>query len=138
LEFIQQNLHLIIMAAVSGGGLLFLSLRGSGGGSSLNPTQTTQMINREDALVIDVSEPVEFEGGHLPEAKNYPSGKFEERMASLQQYKDKTVILVCQTGARSASAQKMMAKNGFAKAFTLEGGIAAWRGAGLPVKKGAK
>ena len=137
MEFIQQNWYLIAIASMSGAGLLYLTLGGPGG-KSLSATQATMMINRENALVVDVSEPGEYENGHLPDARNIPSGQLADRAAELEKFKNSPVILVCQTGARSMSAYKTLGKLGFTKVHSLDAGMSAWRSAGLPLKKGSK
>lgn len=138
MEFIQQNILLVLLALGSGGGLLFLTLRSSGGRSGLTPTQATLLINRENAQVIDVRGSDDYVGGHLPESRNIPLEQLEERAGDLDKFKDTPLILVCQTGARSSGACKQLEKLGFNRVSNLEGGIAGWRSAGLPVKKGAK
>lgn len=138
MEFIQQNLILIAAAVISGAMLLFTSLRRPGGANAVSPTQATQLINREDAQIIDVREPDEYVSGHLPESRNIPVSKLEERAGELDKFKDTPLIVVCQTGARSSGASKTLGKLGFAKVHNLEGGVNAWRAAGMPVKKGAK
>ena len=137
-EFIQQNILLIGLALVSGSMLLFTTFRGAAGGNSLTPTQATLLINRENALVVDVRETDEYVGGHLPEARNIALGQLDDRLGELDKFKDAPLILVCQTGARSSGACGKLAKQGFAKVYNLSGGINAWREAGLPLKKGAR
>ena len=138
MEFIQQNMYLVAIALVSGLGLLVLTFRKPGDRNSLSATQATQLINREDAQIIDVREPDEYVSGHLPESRNIPAGQLEQRAGELDKYKDTPLILVCQTGSRSTSACKQMIALGFSRAHNLEGGIAGWRAAGLPLKKGTK
>ena len=138
MEFIQQNMYLVAIALVSGIGLLVITFRRPGDANSLNATQATQLINREDAQIVDVREPDEYVAGHLPESRNIPAGQLGDRAGELDKYKDTPLILVCQNGARSASACKQMIALGFARAHNLEGGIVGWRAAGLPLKKGAK
>ncbi len=138
MEFIQQNLILIAAAVASGAMLLFMTVRRPGGAHALSPTQTTQLINREDAQVIDVREPDEYVAGHLPESRNFPLGRLEERASELDKFKNTPLILICQTGARSTGACKKLEKLGFTKVHNLDSGINAWRTAGLPLKKGSK
>lgn len=138
MEFIQQNMFLIAIAIISGGMLLFTSLRQGGSKNSLSPTQATLLINREDAQVIDVREPDEYASGHLPESRNIPLGRLAERAGELGKLKNSPLIVVCQTGARSSGACKQLEKLGFATVHNLDGGLNAWRTAGLPLKKGAK
>ncbi len=138
MEFIQQNLLLVAVAVVSGSMLLGLSFRRPGGAKALTPTQATMLINRENAQLIDIREPNEYVSGHLLDSRNIPAGALAERVGELEQLKDKPLILVCQSGARSSSACATLAKHGFARVHTLEGGVAAWSEAGLPLKKGAR
>ncbi|SDI18303.1 Rhodanese-related sulfurtransferase [Propionivibrio dicarboxylicus] len=138
LEFLQQNIMLVLAAAVSGGLLLVLTLRRPDGKHLLNATQATMLINREDAVVIDVREPFEYVEGHLPESRNIPLAQIEQRQGELEKYKEVPVILVCQTGARSSDACKKLEGLGFTRVHNLDGGVAAWRAAGLPLRKGAK
>ncbi len=138
MEFIQQNLLLVLLALGSGGALLAMSFRRPGGRSGVTPTQATLLINRENAQVIDLRGSDDYVSGHLPDSRNIPQEHLEERAGELEKLKDTPLILVCQTGTRSSSACKQLEKLGFAKVNNLEGGIAGWRSAGLPLKKGAK
>lgn len=138
MEFIQQNILLVAMAVLSGSALIFMSFRRPMDRNAVSLTQATLLINRENAQVIDVSESSEYLEGHLPEARNFPAEQLEERIGELDKYKDTPLILVCRTGARSAKASKLLTKHGFSRVHSLEGGIAAWRAASLPLKKGSK
>lgn len=138
MEFIQQNLLLVAVAVVSGTLLLGLSVRRPGGSRGLTPAQATILINRENALLLDIREPNEYVAGHPCDSRNIPSGSLEERADELGQFKDTPLILVCQSGARSSAACAKLAKLGFAKLHTLDGGVTAWAEAGLPLKKGAR
>ena len=138
MEFIQQNILLVAVAVVSGAMLLALSVRRPGGGNSLTPTQATLLINRENAQLIDIREPNEYVSGHLCDSRNIPAGSLAERVGELEQFKDTPVILVCQSGARSSAACSTLARFGFSKVHTLDGGTVAWVEAGLPLKKGAR
>ena len=137
MEFIQQNLLLVAVAVVSGTLLLGLSVRRPGGSRSLTPAQATMLINRENAQLLDIREPNEYLAGHLSDARNIPSGSLAERAGELERFKDKPVILVCQSGARASAACSILAKLGFSRLHNLEGGIGAWVEAGLPLKKGS-
>ncbi len=138
MEFIQQNIILAAAAVVSGGLLIFMSLRRPDAKHAVNATQATMLINREDAAIIDVREPFEYVEGHLPESRNIPMDQLEQRLGDLERRKEAPVILVCQTGARSMDACKKLEGLGFTRVHNLDGGVAAWRTAGLPLRKGAK
>ena len=138
MEFIQQNIYLVIIAAVSGGMLLYHSFNKTGTRGGVTHAQATLLINRENAEVIDIREPDEYTAGHLPESRNIPASRIDERIGELEKFKDAPLILVCQTGARTAAVMKRLEKLGFSKLHALDGGIKGWGEAGLPLKRGAK
>jgi len=138
LEFIQQNLLLVILAVASGSMLLATGLF-SGGGARVSTNEATQLINREDAQIIDVRDATEYAAGHLAGARHLPVAKFGEHAADLEKIKGKPVIVCCESGMRSGKAVRELQKLGFERVFNLDGGIAAWRKAGLPLStKGAR
>ena len=137
MEFINQNILLISIVVVSGLGLLWpMFARPSG--NSVNPGEATLLINREDAIVVDVREADEFAAGHLPDARNIPGSKLAERISEIEKYKDKPVIVCCATGMRSNKACAELKKNGFSRINNLAGGVDAWVRAGYPIKKGTR
>lgn len=134
MEFVQANILLIAIAVVSGVMLFVPSFRRSGG-DNVDPTAATLLINREDALVIDVREPAEFVAGHIPQARNIPLSKFAERVGELDQFKERPVIVNCRSGHRSANACGQLKKHGFTRIYNLDGGVGAWEQAGLPLSR---
>lgn len=137
MDFLQQNLMWVGLAVVSGGMLLWTSVRGGGMGG-VTPLQATLLINREDAQVIDVREAEEFAAGHLPDARNVPLAKLADRIGEIERFKDRPVIVCCASGVRAGKACGQLGKLGFAKVHNLSGGIDAWVAAGYPVKKGTR
>lgn len=135
-KFFIDNWFLFLTAIVSGGLLLWPSLSRGGGGSKVNATQAVQLINREKAVLIDVCEPDEYAAGHAAGARNVPLGKLEGS-TELPKNKALPLVILCQTGARSARAAGILKKLGFEKPVVLAGGLAAWREANLPVEKAA-
>lgn len=131
MEFIQQNLMLVILTVASGAMLLATGFLG--GGPRVTTSEATKLINREDAQVLDIREAGEFATGHLIGARNIPMAKFAERAADLEKLKGKPLIVCCETGIRSAKAAKELQKLGFDRVFNLDGGVAAWNKAGLPL-----
>ena len=134
MNFIVNNWMLISIALVSGGLLLWPVIQGAAT-AGLAPAGAVQLINREKAVVVDVSEVAEFAAGHIVGAKNIPLGDLEAKLASAVKNKTLPLILVCQTGARSGRALVIAKKLGYDQAQSLGGGLAAWKTANLPVEK---
>jgi len=135
LEFVHNNWYLIAIAFVSGGMLIWPLVRRGAGGPSLSTLQATQLINREDAIVIDLRDAALYARGHILGARNVPLGDLARRTGELEKLKAKPLIVHCENGNRSAGAASTLRQRGFAKVHTLAGGYAAWQQAGLPVQK---
>jgi len=134
-EFVQNNILLILIAFASGAMLLWPLARGRSGGAWVNTLQATQLMNREDALVIDVRDAAEYAKGHILGAKSVPLADLARRTGDLEKHKAKAVIVHCANGNRAGSAAGTLRQHGFTRVHTLVGGYAAWQQAGLPVQK---
>jgi rhodanese-related sulfurtransferase len=134
-EFISKNIFLVMIAAVSGGMLLWPLLRKGAGGPWVSTLQATQLMNREDAVVVDVRPAADFAKGHILGARGIPLADLEKRAAELDKYKAKPVIVHCGDGNRAGAGVALLRKNGFGNVVNLSGGYAAWQQAGLPVEK---
>jgi len=132
-KFILDNIFVVAIAVISGLALLWPALAPRG--KRATALQATQMINRGKTLVLDVRTGEEFAAGHLRDAKHIPLADLGNRIGELEKSKNRTVIVVCQTGARADKAVRLLAAAGFEDAHALEGGQAAWVAAGLPVTK---
>lgn len=135
MEFISKNIFLVLVALVSGGMLLWPFLRRGTGGPWVNTLEATQLINRSDALVIDLRAPDEYAKGHILGARNIPLADLERRRGELEKHKAKPVIVHCGHGNSSGAGVALLRKNGFASVHNLAGGYAAWQAAGLPIQK---
>lgn len=133
MKFLLDNIWLIGIALVSGGALVWPNLQRRGQHVSI--LQATQLINHGKGVILDVREPAEFAAGHMREAKNIPLKELSNRAGELDKFKSRTVIIVCQSGMRSAKAAGQLKKAGFSEVVSLDGGMAAWRAQGLPIVK---
>ena len=137
MKFFVDNWVLFLAALTSGGLLLWpLINKSSMGGAKVSAAEAVQLINREKAVLIDVSEPAEYAAGHAAGAKSVPL-KALEASADLPKNKALPLVVLCPTGTRSARAVGMLKKLGFENSRSLSGGLAAWREANLPVEKSA-
>lgn len=103
---------------------------------ALTPAGLTQLINRDNALLIDLSSQQEFEKGHIPGARHVPMSQFDPESKDLAKARELPVALVCRNGQVSARAAQRLRKAGFAKVYWLEGGLAAWQQAQMPLVAG--
>jgi rhodanese-related sulfurtransferase len=134
MDFVINNWALIAVALVSGGLLFWPAIKGSAGGG-LSTVDAVQLINREKAIVVDVSEKEEFASGHIGGARNVPLNQLEQRLPETVKNKAVPVLLVCPNGARANRALGVAKKLGYDKAQVLAGGLRAWKDANLPVEK---
>ena len=134
-KFFIDNWFLFLAAAASGALLVWPMVgKGAGGGARLSTTDAVQLINRERAVLIDVSEPAEYAAGHPAGSKSVPLGGLEASTA-LPKNKALPLVVVCPTGTRAGRAVATLKKLGFENARALAGGTAAWREANLPIEK---
>lgn len=127
------NIFLLALALSSGAALLFLSLQSRGAKAS--PLQATQLMNQGKSLILDVRSSEEFAQGHVREAKNIALADLSTRLGELNKFKAQAVIVVCGNGNLSARATTILQAAGFERAVRLDGGLAAWQAAGLPIAK---
>ena len=136
LNFLLDHWYLVLAAVTSGALLVWpLASRGTQGGK-VNATEAVRLINREKAVLIDVSEPAEYAAAHAAGARSVPLGGLESSQ-SLPKNKALPLVVVCPTGARATRAAATLKKLGFDNARALAGGLAAWREANLPLEKSA-
>ena len=135
MKFLIDNFFLVALAFVSGAMLIWPMARRGAGGASVNTLEATQLINRQDALVLDVREQAEYAQGHILNARGLPLSQMEARIGDLAKYKEKPVIVYCASGNRSNAAAAALRKGGFTQVVNLRGGFAAWQQAGLPAQK---
>lgn len=132
-KFILDQILLVSIVVLSGGALLWPALQPRGKRAS--SLTVTQLLNRGKSLVLDVGTAEEFAKGHLRDAKHIPLADLPKRIGELEKSKGKTIIVVCQTGARADKAVKLLAAAGFEDVVSLDGGVVAWQASGLPVAK---
>lgn len=106
------------------------------GYKTVSPAQLTDLINRESALLVDVSAIAEFEKGHILGAKHVAMSQFDPENKLLAKAKELPVAVVCRTGQSSSEAAKRLHKAGFTRVYWLNDGLNAWLQADLPLTKG--
>ena len=118
------------------GVVLTVSVGAWAGEASVDVKQVAA-LQSQGALVIDVREPHEYAESHAPGATLIPLGQLESRLSEIRAHQNRPVVLFCRSGQRSARAQEILIRAGFTKTLNMQGGLIAWRQAGLPVVTGA-
>ena len=136
MSFVLENWYLFATALISGALLLWPTLTGGLGGGKVSAADAVRLINREKAVLIDISDPAEYAAGHAVGARSVPLAGLETSR-ELPKNKSLPLVVVCPTGARAPRAVVLLKKLGFENTTALAGGLAAWRAANLPTEKAA-
>ena len=137
MNFLLDNILYVAVALSSGAMLIWPLLRRNAGCPVISPLDAIMRINKQDATIIDVRGPEQYAQGHLLRARNLPSKELADRISEIERLKGKPIIVTCDigSGGPSTRAAKVLKQHGFTDVSILEGGIAAWRKADLPVEK---
>jgi len=103
------------------------------GTKALGPYVATQLLNEGEAVFVDVRTDGEYKNGHIINARSMPVNNFDKHIHELEKFKEKDIVVYCDTGMRATKAAGKLRKNGFTRLNTIAGGLAAWEKASLPV-----
>lgn len=102
----------------------------------LSTHDATMLINKQDAVVLDIRQQNEFKKGHILGARQIKQEQVNQAdFSTLEKHKDKPIIVVCAMGMTAKRTAMQMLKAGFSQVSVLKGGMGAWQGANLPVSK---
>jgi rhodanese-related sulfurtransferase len=113
-------------------------IKGGGSSTALSPLEATQLINHRNAIVVDLRAEKDFALGSLAGARNIPNAVLADRAAELVRFKARPLLIICDAGQQSTRAIATFKAQGFTEAFSLAGGIAAWKQASLPLVQGGR
>ncbi len=133
IEFSLRHWQLVV--AFIGLAIAIIFVETKRAGATISSAQAVQLMNRSEALVLDLRERQEFIEGHITHSMNIPATHVPDRLVELQGYKDKPVILVCKMGQHSGHIGKMLHKAGFSQVYRLASGMSGWQADGLPLIK---
>lgn len=135
-EFLAAHWVLASLFIIAFAWLIFEEAQYQGlGGARQTPQGVTYLINQTQAQVIDLRDPAAFQDGCIVGSVNIPYARWEQQTEVLNRFKNNPIVLVCAAGQQSALVMHKLRKLGFEQLYVLGGGIAAWRRAGLPLKK---
>ncbi|MEM6405907.1 MAG: rhodanese-like domain-containing protein [Pseudomonadota bacterium] len=135
LEFASNHLWLVAAFVAVSAALAWNLISHGRDKQTIGPQEATRLINREQAVVVDVRPVNDFKTGHIINAHNIPSNGLKDQLKVLQKYRNKPIIAVCRSGMTSATACKTLRKEGFSQVYNLQGGMQAWETANLPIRK---
>jgi len=137
LTFIQQHWILatlfVALAIIT---IIFETIYGKQNASnSVSPQEAVQLINRQDAIIVDIRKRDAFVRGHIINAIHLPLADLEKNIKKLHDHKNKPIIVVCAQGVEAAKAAKIISDNEFKDVKIIKGGLNAWRSENLPLEK---
>jgi len=136
MRFVQDNWILIAVAFLSGAMLVWpLVQRRLSPMKPIGTLGATHLINTRNALLVDLRDTKEYDGGRLPNAVHIPLSQIEARLSDLTKHAGKPLVAYDEGGQRARMAGAALARAGFAEIYLLSGGFRAWKDAGLPVEK---
>jgi len=103
---------------------------------AVGPTDAVRLMN-SGALVIDVRAADAFAAGHIIDARHIPQAELGAQADSLKKYREKPVIVCCDSGVTSGASAGVLKSLGFTQVVNLRGGIGAWKSDNMPLVTGA-
>lgn len=115
--------------------IIYENSKGSG---TISCQDAIMAVNRNSATIFDIRNVVSFKNGHIASSVSLPIETLDARVKSktLDKYKEKQIIVVCNSGTAAGPAVQKLKGLGFANAIKLKGGIAEWQNENLPLVKG--
>lgn len=129
-EFLEQEFLLVgaLLAVI----VMLVLHESRRSGPSVSPQQAINLVNAEDGLFLDLRDAGDFKQGHIVGAVNIPATKLGDRMAELEKYRDKPIVLVCKMGQQSGAAGKQLKAANYEKVYKMTGGMMEWGNLQLP------
>ena len=134
--FIFVSEQFVLISLLFGLIFIFAWTERSKGGKSISVSQLVQMMNADEAVLVDVRPAGEFQNGHIHGAINIPHTKIAGRISELEKCRSKTIVLTDNMGQHAGGAGRALSKEGY-NVRRLGGGMAEWQGQSLPVVQGS-
>jgi rhodanese-related sulfurtransferase len=143
LEYTAHHPFLVAAAAILAVIAIVIEIRQRAAGAFVVAPADAIRLANGGALILDVRDSKDYEAGHIIEARNVPAAEIAQRADTFKKYREKPVLVYCETGSASAGVARALRNSGFSKVVTLRGGLGGWRQENLPLvtttgKKGGK
>ena len=127
--------HWVLASTFAGLLIALFLLEKHRSGRSVSPQQATMLLNREEAVIIDVRDTKDFNNGRIKGSIHIPLAKLKDRIDEIEKYKEKQLVIVDKAGQHSGMAGKQLKAAGFENICRMSGGIAEWKNSSLPLVK---
>ncbi len=132
-EFVVN--HYILVSVFVALLLALLVLESRRGGAKISAQGAVSLINKDEAVVVDIRDRKDFGEGRITGSLNIPLSGIKGRANELSKHKDKQIIVVDKMGQHAAMAVKQLNAEGFSNVVRLNGGITDWKASNLPLVK---
>lgn len=132
-EFVVN--HYILVSLFVAFLVAILILESRRGGAKISAQGAVNLINKDEAVVVDIRDRKDFGEGRITGSINIPLNSLKSRANELSKFKDKQIIVADKMGQHSAMAVKQLNAEGFSNVVRLNGGIADWKASNLPLVK---
>ncbi|GBO83742.1 rhodanese-like domain-containing protein [Marinobacter salsuginis] len=132
-EFVVN--HYVLVSLFVAFLVAILILESRRGGAKISAQGAVNLINKDEAVVVDIRDRKEFGEGRITGSINIPLNSLKSRVGELSKFKDKQIIVADKMGQHSAMAVKQLNAEGFSNVVRLNGGVADWKASNLPLVK---
>ncbi len=130
-EFIGNHPVLSAMWIASAAAIVFYHVRTAA--ASVGPQKAVMLINRQNAVVVDIRDKKEFDAGHIVDAIHIPLAKLKQRAPELKKFKERPLLVVCKMGQQGGDAVKTLEELGHKEVSKLSGGVTEWKAQSYPL-----
>jgi rhodanese-related sulfurtransferase len=135
IEFAGNHPYLVSAAVLAAVAVFVFEMRARNNNFAGISPQDVIRLQNQGALVLDIRSQDKYAAGHINGARQMASDQILKAAETLKKHKEKPVVVYDDTGSLGASAARQLAAQGFTKAFSLRGGLGAWRAENLPLAR---
>lgn len=135
-EYVANHPWLVSLAVIAAVLVIVFEIRARRDAFAGISPQDLIRLQNQGALIIDLRNPEAFSAGHIGGARRMDSAEMLTAGDSLKKFKEKNVVVYCESGSTGAAAARVLLGQGFKQVFNLKGGVTGWRGENLPLSTG--
>jgi rhodanese-related sulfurtransferase len=136
LDYLHNHIYLSGLAVAAVTAVLVYELRMRATQFAAVSSQETIRLMNQGAVVLDLRDKAAYNAGRISGSRLLTAEQLASAGESLKKLKNKTLVVYCDRGIRSAAAVRQLREQGFLQSFSLSGGVAAWQAESLPLQRG--